>query len=225
MRWGIGDFFIVYFAGFFASAVGLLIGVSISGQKDGDSATATTLACALGAMYGAYALALVLVSKYKGRGSLYLDFGLAVRAKYWWALIVGFGLQFALGLLVLPLISLVDNEKQSVVEELRDSSGAKLAVLVITAGLLAPVFEEILFRGLLLRSLQRRLTPELAIAIQALVFAAVHLTDPSLGTLAVVPALYALGVISGIAAVKVGDLSVSIPLHVGFNLVTLLAFR
>lgn len=225
MRWGIGDFFIVYLAGFFASAVGLLVGIAISGQQEGDSATATTLACALGAMYGAYGLALVLVSKYKGRGSLYLDFGLAVRAKYWWALVVGFGLQFALGLLVLPLISLVDNEKQSIVEELRDSSGAKLAVLLITAGLLAPVFEEILFRGLLLRSLQRRFTPELAIAIQALAFAAVHLTDPSLGTLAVVPALYALGVISGIAAVRVGDLSVSIPLHVGFNLVTLLAFR
>ena len=117
------------------------------------------------------------------------------------------------------------DEKQSVVEELRDASGAKLAVLLVTAGLLAPVFEEILFRGLLLRSLRRRFTPELAIAIQALVFAAAHLVDPSLGTLAVVPALYALGVISGIAAVRVGDLSVSIPLHVGFNLVTLLVLR
>lgn len=225
MRWGIGDFFIVYFAGFFASAVGLTIGIALSDQKAGDPSTAVTLACALGAMYGAYAVALVLVSKYKGRGSLSLDFGVAVRARYWWALIVGFGLQFVLGALVFPLMSLVDNEKQSVVEELRDSSGAKLAVLVITAGLLAPVFEEILFRGLLLRSLQRRLTPELAIAIQALVFAGIHLTDPSLGTLAVVPALYALGVISGIAAVRVGDLSVSIPLHVGFNLVTILALR
>lgn len=225
MRWGIGDFFLVYGAGFLASAVGLTIGIAISGQKQGDDSTAVTLACALGAMYAAYAGALVLVSKYKGRGSLFLDFGVAVRAKYWWALIAGFGLQFALALLVLPLISLVDNEKQSVVEELRDSSGAKLAVLMITAGLLAPFFEEVLFRGLLLRSLQRRFTPELAIAIQALVFAAVHLTDPSLGTLAVVPALYALGVISGIAAVRVGDLSVSIPLHVGFNLVTLLVLR
>lgn len=225
MRWGIGDFFIVYFAGFFASAVGLVVGIALSGQEQGDPSTAVTLGCAVGAMYGAYAVALVLISKYKGRGSLFLDFGVAVRAKYWWALVAGFGLQFALGALVLPLISLVDNEKQSVVEELKDSSGAKLAVLMVTAGLLAPVFEEILFRGLLLRSLQRRLTPELAIAIQALVFAVVHLTDPSLGTLAVVPALYALGVISGIAAVRVGDLSVSIPLHVGFNLVTLVVLR
>jgi membrane protease YdiL (CAAX protease family) len=225
VRWGIGDFFIVYFAGFLVSAVGLTIGIALSGQNVGDETTAATLGFAVGGMYLAYGIALYLISRYKGRGSVFLDFGVAVRVQYWWTLLVGFGLQFGLGLFVLPLISLVDNEKQSVVEELRDASGAKLAVLLVTAGLLAPVFEEILFRGLLLRSLRRRFTPELAIAIQALVFAAAHLVDPSLGTLAVVPALYALGVISGIAAVRVGDLSVSIPLHVGFNLVTLLILR
>jgi len=57
--------------------------------------------------------------------------------------------------------------------------------------------------------------------VQALVFALAHpLLDPHIGTLAVVPALFALGAISGIAAVVYGDLSVSIPMHIGFNLLT-----
>jgi membrane protease YdiL (CAAX protease family) len=73
-----------------------------------------------------------------------------------------------------------------------------------------------------LRSLRRRLAPEWAIGISALVFALLHLLgDASLGVVALVPALFLLGIVSGIAAVRVGDLSVSIPLHMGFNLVTL----
>jgi membrane protease YdiL (CAAX protease family) len=97
-------------------------------------------------------------------------------------------------------------------------------VLFVIAGLLAPIGEEILFRGLLLRALRRHLLPEVAIAVSALIFAVSHLLDASLGTVAILPALFALGVISGIAATVVGDLSVSIPLHVGFNLVTLAAY-
>jgi membrane protease YdiL (CAAX protease family) len=60
--------------------------------------------------------------------------------------------------------------------------------------------------------------------IQALVFALVHpLLSPTLGDLAVVPALFALGVVSGTVASRRGDLSASILLHVGFNLLTVLA--
>ena len=51
-------------------------------------------------------------------------------------------------------------------------------------------------------------------------FALAHpLLDWSLGTLSIVPALFALAVVSGVAAERTGDLSVSILLHVGFNLV------
>ena len=81
--------------------------------------------------------------------------------------------------------------------------------------------EELLFRGLLLRSLARRVTALQAVTISALVFALAHpLFDPSLGTLAVVPALFALGAVSGVVALRTGELSRSILLHVGFNLLT-----
>ena len=44
--------------------------------------------------------------------------------------------------------------------------------------------------------------------------------DPHWGTFAVVPALFALGAVSGAMAVRRGNLSVSILLHIGFNLLT-----
>jgi membrane protease YdiL (CAAX protease family) len=90
--------------------------------------------------------------------------------------------------------------------------------------LLAPFFEELLFRGMLLRALRRRLDVAPAIAVSALSFALIHpLLDPTLATFTVVPALFLLGVLSGILAVRSGELSQSIWLHVGFNLLTTLS--
>jgi len=99
--------------------------------------------------------------------------------------------------------------------------GLHLAILALFAGLIAPVCEELLFRGLLLRALQRRFSPVIAVAVSALVFALAHpALDPTWGTFAIVPALFALGAISGAVAVRRADLSASIMLHIGFNFLT-----
>ncbi|MDP9334098.1 MAG: CPBP family intramembrane metalloprotease, partial [Actinomycetota bacterium] len=85
------------------------------------------------------------------------------------------------------------------------------------------VCEELLFRGLLLRALRRRMSPEMAVIVQALAFALAHpMLSPTLGDFAVVPALFLLGAVSGVVAVRRGDLSASIMMHIGFNLVTTL---
>ena len=224
VRWGIGDFCWIYFGGLVASFFGAAVGAAINGPYPEDSTPTAIYVGSFVGMYSAYTFGIWFVSKHKGRGSPALDFGVRAKLQYWWALPAGAALQIALGAFVYPLIWLADNEKQDIVDQLNDASGAKRAVLIVAAGLLAPIFEEILFRGLLLRALRRRLPVEPAIAIQAVIFAFAHpLGDPSLGTLAIVPALFALGVISGIAAVRIGDLSVSIPLHMGFNLLTLIA--
>jgi membrane protease YdiL (CAAX protease family) len=224
VRWGIGDFFWIYFAGLLASIVFGAIGVGIAGDKPGHTST-LTLVLSAGALYTTWVGAIVFVSRTKGRGSPVADFGLVVRARRAWVLLVGAALQFLLGALVLPLVNLVHNEKQDVVEQLKNAGGAKLVALLVIAGLVAPVCEELLFRGLLLRAFRRRFRVEVAIGASALLFALTHLLgDPSLGVVAILPALFVLGVISGCAAVWVGDLSVSIPLHMGFNLVTLAAY-
>ena len=91
-------------------------------------------------------------------------------------------------------------------------------MLALTIVLLAPVTEELLFRGALLRSLLRRVSPAVAVLISAVVFGLVHaLGDPSVGTVIAMPAIILLGVVSGYQAARTGNLSRSILLHVGFN--------
>jgi membrane protease YdiL (CAAX protease family) len=221
VTWGLGDFFWIYVAGLAGGIVLGSIGVAIANDKPGETSALTFALSALG-LYAAWFAGLIYVSRRKGRGSLYEDFGLTARASMAWGLIVGVLLQFLLSALVLPLVNLANNESQEVVNDLKNASGAKLIVILVVAGLLAPVAEETLFRGLLLRSLRRRFSVEVAIVISALVFAAAHLLgDASLGVVAIFPALAVLGVVNGIAAVWTGDLSLSIPIHMGFNLVTL----
>ena len=91
--------------------------------------------------------------------------------------------------------------------------------------MLAPIAEELLFRGALLRSLLRKLSPDHAVFVSALVFGLVHvLGDPSVGTLIALPAIMLLGVVSGYQAVKTGDLSRPIMLHMGFNTLSVFLF-
>ncbi len=223
VRWGLGDFLWIYFAGVVAGVLLASLCFSITGDQSGDPGALTT-ALALFGQFGGWIAGLVWVSRYKGRGTLRADFGLVVRVRDGWFVAAGVGLEVGFALLIRPITDLINNEPQSVVHDLEHAHGPKLAVIALVAGLVAPVCEELLFRGLLLRSLARRVPPAPAVAICALVFALSHpLFDPTLGSLAVVPALFALGAVSGVVALRTGDLSRSILLHVGFNLLTTVA--
>jgi membrane protease YdiL (CAAX protease family) len=84
--------------------------------------------------------------------------------------------------------------------------------------IVAPLVEELLFRGLLLRSLARRTSTVAAVVISAAAFAAVHLLDPSAAP-ALAPLLL-VGLVAAIRTVRTGDLSQAILLHGGFNLLS-----
>jgi uncharacterized protein len=225
VRWGIPDALLCYFAGLVGAIVTTTIAAAASGATDtsGNHETATVLAAAFVGQYGGTVLAIIAVSRRKGRGSLRDDFGLWVRLADWWVLPAGALLEVVLAIALVPLSHIAGGDTQEVVNELQQASGAKLAVLVVGAGLIAPVVEELLFRGLLLRALLRRVPATQAVGISALAFAALHLVDPSIGTVVALPALAAVGVVSGVFAVRTGELSRSILLHMGFNLVTVLA--
>jgi membrane protease YdiL (CAAX protease family) len=220
VTWGLGDFFSVYLAGLFASFALGTIGYGISGDEAGH-AGALTIGLALVGQFGGWVVGLVVVSRRKGRNSLRRDFGLVVHARDLWLVLAGIGLEIGLAIMLFPIAHLVPNEHQGVVNDLESAHGLHLAILALFAGLIAPVCEELLFRGLLLRSLQRRFSPVIAVAVSALVFALAHpALDPTWGTFAIVPALFALGAISGAVAVRRADLSASIMLHIGFNFLT-----
>jgi uncharacterized protein len=220
LRWGLGDFAWIYFAGIAASVVGASIGVAITGDTSGHLGALTTALATFG-QFGTWFGSVVFLARVKGR-SLRDDFGLTLQLRDWWAPFAGLGLFLVANAVIIPLVNIVD-ARQQVVDDLTHSSGAKLAVFAVVASIVAPVCEELLFRGLLLRALRRRMPPAQAVIVQALAFAFAHpLLSPTLGDLAVVPALFLLGAVSGIVAVRRGDLSSSIMMHIGFNLVTTL---
>jgi membrane protease YdiL (CAAX protease family) len=86
----------------------------------------------------------------------------------------------------------------------------RLALLLTVSGL-APVFEEVLFRGLLLPELRRQLGPARAIALSGLLFAAIHMDLPAL-----LP-LTALGCVLGYLTHRSGSLLPAILLHALWN--------
>jgi membrane protease YdiL (CAAX protease family) len=220
-RWGIGDFFSVFAVGFLMGAVGAAIGAAITGDTNGHLGALTTALAVLG-QFGGWFIGVAYVARTKGR-SLRRDFGFTLDIADWWAVFAGLGVFLVSSVILVPIVDMVNRHQQQVVQDLQHAAGAKVAVLLVTAGLIAPICEELLFRGLLLRALRRRMAPEYAILVQALAFAGTHvLLSPHLGDLAVTPALMLLGVASGVATTRKGDLSPSILMHIGFNLVTTL---
>jgi uncharacterized protein len=163
---------------------------------------------------------LALVAHRKGLGSLRRDFGLRMEARDALWLPVGVLLSIAAGIILLPITELagLDDSSQEVVRTFEHSSGAiEIVLFVIGVVVLAPVVEELLFRGALLRALIRRTSPRNAVFGSALLFALVHfIGDP--GTGYYVPAFLLLGLVSGWRSVETGRLGQSICLHAGFNL-------
>jgi uncharacterized protein len=219
VRWGLPDVFVAWVVGVVASVIAAIPFVDPNGKIPHDQEVAATLLL-LAVQNVAVIGYLAFVARHKGLGSLRADFGLAVEAGD--LLWIGAGLLVALvaGLVVLPITELagLKDSSQEVVQTFETSAGAleKLGV-AIGVVLIAPLGEELLFRGALLRALMRKVSPEMAVFVTAAIFALVHFVgDP--GTGYYVPAFLLLGLVSGWRAVKTGRIGQSIALHVGFNI-------
>lgn len=105
---------------------------------------------------------------------------------------------------------------QPVLEAALDpGAGTARTYLLFLAVVVAPVAEEILFRGIALPVLARRLGPWAALGATSLVFAAVHLD------LTAAPPLFVLGLAFGLAYLYTGSLAVPITMHAAVNGVSL----
>jgi uncharacterized protein len=219
VRWGIGDALWVWFAGLVAGAIAGSVSLSLRGRASGLDPDGVDLAVALFAQNGAILVALWFVSRVKGLGTLRRDFGLVLRGRDWPWLAAGVLLQ----VVSIGMVQLLDQvgggiEEQQAADTVKHAQGPELTLVFVGVALFAPVVEELLFRGLLLRSLLRRTTPVWAVAISSVAFAAVHLLDPN--TITLMTPLLLLATISAIRAVRSGELSQSILLHAGFNLLS-----
>jgi membrane protease YdiL (CAAX protease family) len=223
VRWGIGDVIAAFAVGAVVSAiVGLPL---VDPDHPNRPNTLIVLVCVQNFVIIAW---LAMVARRKGTGTLRSDFGLQLRRPggAWLSdlpyLFLGVGLQL-LAFIPLGLLQEIygHTEKQDVVKSADHATSWQIPVLALAIVLLAPITEELLFRGALLRSLLRKFDPTIAVFVTALVFGLVHaLGDPSIGTVIALPAIVMLGVVSGYQAASTGNLSRSILLHVGFNALT-----
>jgi membrane protease YdiL (CAAX protease family) len=223
IAWGVPDAVLCWLAGYFGAFVVSLPLYVGHGGADLDSKL--VFGVVLPAQQLAVVLAVLYVSRLKGQKSLAGDFGFRIRLRDAKALVVGATLEVGLTVTLYPILRLDPHAKnQQLLTDLSTHRDAATVVLfVVGAVILAPLVEELLFRGVLLRSLLRKVTPATAVLVSAIVFALVHLAgDPN--TLPFLPALTGLGVALALVALRTGDLSASIFIHAGFNLTTTVLF-
>ncbi|MCE5326119.1 MAG: CPBP family intramembrane metalloprotease [Planctomycetaceae bacterium] len=95
-----------------------------------------------------------------------------------------------------------------------DASRLSCTLAVVTAVILAPLTEEIFYRGLLQTALRRQFRPWPAIVLTALLFSFMHIGAPSS-----VPAILVFGMALGYQYERTGRLWAPVVMHVIFNAV------
>lgn len=164
-------------------------------------------------------------SRGKGSGRLAVDFGLRMRPLDTVSgVVVGVVAQAALvpliALVLSPLVGRPDTSGpvNDLVESAHGFGLLGLALFVVVG---APVVEELFFRGLVLRSLRRRMPDSVAIPLSAVAFGLAHFQALSAaGLVVVITTLTVLGIVLAVLAVRYDRLGPSIWAHAAFNAYT-----
>ena len=223
-RWGLGDFLVGVFGGYALASLIAAIWYAVSGE---DELNLAGQAVSQMGLWTGMVGAAVVASHRKGAGTLAEDFGLKGK---WSDIGLGLLVALAVQLLVLPGIAyllrplLGEPEVSGPVQDLLDKSkGLAFAGLILSVAVGAPIVEELFFRGLLLRSLQRRVPDWAAVAISAVAFGIAHGSAlPVDAVLLVMISLTVFGAVLAVMAIRTGRLGPSIVTHAVFNLFTLL---
>ncbi len=221
-RWTFPDAIIALGAGFAAAIAAGSVLIAVTGTGEiGIVEIAVTLL----AQSAASIAALVVLVRRRGDGTLPPSVGLAWRWADTWGVGAGLVLQVVVAVVVGSLIQVFgpDDPPQQAVAEVTGGANqfVEIAVLLILLVVVAPVVEEIVYRGVLLSRLRRSMGPWPSILASAALFAAVHLADPA--ALFAVPGLFVIGAVLGWLAMRSGDIGLPIAVHAGVNLTGALA--
>lgn len=215
-NWRLVDILFVFLAGIVGSILVTVVIVS-AGLDPFDP---LPFSLVFGGQAAGSFLVMWMLSMRRGSGSLAADVGLLVRGSDWWGVPAGMALSVALAVITAPLIVWLFPDgppEQGIAGVVGDSQSiADQLAVFISVAVAAPLIEEMLFRGMLLSWLVRRMRNWAAIVVSAAVFSGVHLLDPN--AIAVIPGLFLLGLVLAWVALKRGDLSLPIALHSGINL-------
>ncbi|HEX9260792.1 MAG TPA: CPBP family intramembrane glutamic endopeptidase [Acidimicrobiales bacterium] len=180
------------------------------------------LAFSVAAVYGPMVAACVAVARKYGPRRLRDAFGLRLRpVDVGWGAITLLA-AWAVEISVVLACQALDIPVGSNTEGIGDTTDDRLLYLTLAAVavILAPLVEELFFRGLVQRSLRSRLAPVWAVIGQGLVFGGFH-ADPGYGAgnIGLVLALSAVGAVFGAAAQLVRRLGPGMVAHGCFNAV------
>ena len=221
--WGLGDAAIGFMLSLVGSTITAGLALGLSGADEFDD---MSLAWANVAQLGLW-IPMVVVTVWaawlKGNGVV-RDFGLRLSTI---DVPVGLGAGVLFQLLVLPIFyvpilwlantDLDDLERaaREITDRADDPFGVSMLVVLVVIG--APIVEELFYRGLLLRSLERRFGSTPAIVVSGVLFGLVHITNP-IG----MPGLALFGMFLAYLAVRTGRLGGPILAHMAFNAVTVI---
>ena len=233
-RWGIPDIalgllFIIAIV-IVATGIGLAIGGLdtmddlINGDLSGADAVIFLALTTLGqgAAMGAWP---VIVARWKGRG-VRIDFGWRFE---WVDVAYGLGIGGALlfvaagvGYVVSLLVGLDPGaDESSNTEIISDAAdGPAFIIILIAAVVMAPIVEELFFRGLCLRAIEKRFGTEAGVLGSTFLFTLPHFTNPSLaGTTVLFAVIATIGLVLAVLTVKIGRLGPAVIAHAVFNAV------
>lgn len=213
-RWTLVDFFLVALGGV---AGALVFGIGAYLYSDNEVLVILSLV----GQYVGHVAVIWLISRSRSLDADSLGFDLRPAD----ALYVGVGvaLQIGLALLFVPVQELLLPEGETaqdvaaVLQELTTPLGRIAAVVMTT--LVAPLVEELMFRGVLHRAMEGR-SRRVILAVGALVWAAFHLlgvASANAGIL-VFAQVFVVGLVLGHLALRHGRIGPSIFVHAGFNL-------
>jgi len=216
-RWGLGDAIGGWLLANTASVIFSIIVFAIVGYQEGDEVSLGLIALTYPPLWLGFVGVPVWAAATKGNGWVQ-DFGGRIRAA---DVPVGIVAGLVTQLIIVPLVSLpvlratgtsVDDLSKPAQELADKAVGAGGAILFfVVVGLCAPIAEELFFRGLLLRSLEKKWGRWWALGLSSVVFGATHLQPLQF------VGLTAAGAVFGYLAQRTGRLGPSVVAHMAFN--------
>jgi uncharacterized protein len=202
--------------------------VPVLAPDEGPGRVAVGIAAAIGGELLLLAVLLAVGRRVAARaGGWRAAFGLdRVRTRDWLPWLLGIAVVYACRTAVL-VVAAVLTEGRAVEEannlQLRSPTALSIVVLTLLVVVLAPITEELMFRGLLLRSFLRRMSFWPAALLSTLLFALFHVfqVDTLLGAVTLALSVAVLGLGNCFVVRITGRLTPAIMVHATFNALTL----
>lgn len=214
-RWTIPDLVLIAFAGLVGSVLGLGVGLG------------NEVIFALAGQFLFVSGAVVLIGRTRRRD--FRRLGFVVEGRDIVMVVLGVGLQVVLAIVFLPVGLLVglDTEPQTLSAEVAAIGGVYGRVaLFLLIGLVGPILEELMFRGVLIDALAARFERRGVMVGSSAAFAAFHLVgvsaaQPLQSAAVLMPQLFLFGMVLAHLRLTRERLGPAIFTHAGFNLLSL----